>query len=65
MNSRQSNAAPPSYVADDLLSADLYNIVHRQDKIRRALNNDSLSEEAQINLSREFHYNNVMISRLR
>jgi hypothetical protein len=65
MNSRQSNAAPPSYVADDLLSADLYDIVRRQDKVRRALINDSLSEEDQVNLSREFHYNNVIISRLR
>jgi len=64
MNSRQSNAAPPSYVADDLLSADLYDIVHRQDKIRRALNNKTMLEDDQINLSKEFHYNNVMISQL-
>jgi len=61
MNSNQA----PSYVASDLLSADLYDIVRRQDKVRRALINDSMSEEDQVNLSREFHYNKVMISRLR
>jgi len=51
----------PDYARSDMKSYDLLCRVNRQEKIRRLLNKPLISVEDQINLSKEFHYNNDMI----
>jgi hypothetical protein len=52
----------PEYAKYDMISYDVYSIVLRQEMIRRALNKDTYSPEEIVNLSTEYHYNEIMIS---
>jgi len=60
-NSMSMVADGPAYARRDMISYDILCLVQRQELIRRALNKDTYSSEDVLNLSREFHYNNIMI----
>jgi hypothetical protein len=54
----------PKYATDDMISATVYDIVQRQEQLRRALNKDIYSSEEVEKMSEEFHYNEILISEL-
>jgi len=54
----------PEYATYDMISATVYEIVQRQEQLRRALNKDIYSLEEIKKMSEEYHYNEILISEL-
>jgi len=55
----------PKYATYDMISVSVYNIVQRQEQLRRALNKDIYSSEEVKKMSEEYHYNEILISELK